>query len=234
MAGTGNLLLTAVPAETLQSLGAEVLAYEKGEILFGPDETPEWTFFPHTGAVVSVVRSTSDGSMVEAGVVGHEGGVSIHTMIAEPAPTRTDAIVQMAGEFTRIATGAAREYFQLDAAFRDRVLAYTSNFLNQITQNTVCNRLHAIEQRLAKWLLTVRDRVPGDELHLTHDFLAHMLGIHRPGVSIAVHALEIDGLIAHGRNRIAIRDDEGLLNRSCECYGLVHDSLEQLRATLSV
>jgi CRP-like cAMP-binding protein len=117
--------------------------------------------------------------------------------------------------------------------FRDRVLAFTSSFLEQVTQNLVCNRLHAIEQRLSKWILTVRDRTHDDELTLTHEFLAHMLGIHRPGVSIAVAALELDALIAHGRNRIIITDRSGLEKRSCECYGVLHASLQKVRAALA-
>lgn len=106
-------------------------------------------------------------------------------------------------------------------------------FLSQVTQNLVCNRLHPIEQRLAKWLLTVHDRVDSGDLHLTHDFLARMLGIHRPGVSLAISALEVDGLIHHSRNRIALRDREGLLSKCCECYGVVHENLETLRTPLA-
>ncbi|HUP64610.1 MAG TPA: helix-turn-helix domain-containing protein [Thermoanaerobaculia bacterium] len=123
--------------------------------------------------------------------------------------------------------------FQKDTAFRDRVLAFTSSFLTQVTQNLVCNRLHHIEERLAKWLLVVQDRVDSDALHLTHDFLSHMLGIHRPGVSIAVAALERDGLVSHTRARITIRDRTLLEARSCECFKAIHGDLAQLRKKLS-
>lgn len=101
-----------------------------------------------------------------------------------------------------------------------------------MTQNAVCNRVHQIEQRLAKWLLAVRDRAGSDELPLTHEFLAHMLGIHRPGVSIAVRALELDALITHERNLITIRDVEGLLARACECDRENREALMKVRAQL--
>src|SRR5207253_11228883 len=114
----------------------------------------------------------------------------------------------------------------------EAVLTFTTAFLNQVTQNLVCNRLHEIEHRLAKWLLLCRDRARRDELSLTHEFLSHMLGVHRPGVSIAVAALASDGLIAQGRNRITIRSVEGLEERSCECYGPLHETLLRLRSAV--
>lgn len=114
----------------------------------------------------------------------------------------------------------------------DLLLSFTSLFLHQVTQNLLCNRLHAIEQRLAKWLLIIRDRIDTDELHLTQDFLSHMLGVHRPGVSIVVNALEVDGLIKHSRNYIGIPDHAGLLERSCECSAALCADLEQFRAAI--
>jgi CRP-like cAMP-binding protein len=163
--------------------------------------------------------------MVEAGVVGGEGMFNIHTVLAAPAPTGSAAVVQNEGRFSRIEASRAKELFEEHVEFREAVLAYTSVFLDQVTQNLVCNRLHAIEQRLAKWLLVMRDRVASEELHLTQEFLSYMLGVHRPGVSIAVNALEADGLIRHGRNRIELRDVEGIVARCCECYRPLHEKL---------
>jgi CRP-like cAMP-binding protein len=230
---TGNLFLDGASDETLDALGGESDDYEISIVLSDADQTPRHVYFPHTGAVASVLRTTEQGTAVETGLIGSEGLISVHSVIAKAAPTRSQTIVQAAGKFTRVTSDAARSHFQTDVTFRDRVLAYTSSFLNQITQHTVCNRLHSIEQRLAKWLLAMRDRVGNDELHMTHEFLAHMLGIHRPGVSIAISALEIDGLIVHSRNRIHIRDGEGMLLRTCECYAVVHDDLVSLRALLT-
>jgi hypothetical protein len=230
---TGNLFLDALSIQTRAALGGETSFHERAQILSPADTPPLFVYFPHTGAVTSVIRSTAAGATVEAGVVGCEGFSSIHSVIAAPAPTRTDEVVQVAGDFTRVTSIAARSLFQGDTSFRDRTLAYTSSFLNQVTQHAVCNRLHAIEQRLAKWLLTMRDRVIEDELHLTHEFLSRMLGIHRPGVSIAIAALQIESIIEHGRNRIVIRDQVGLLARACECYEVLHEDLIRLRTTLT-
>jgi hypothetical protein len=230
---TGNLFLDAFSSETLEALGGETSYYDRAHVLSQPDSPPPFVHFPHAGAVISVVRSTVAGGTVEAGVVGSEGFSNVHSVITAPAPTRTEGVVQIAGDFTRIISAHARSYFQSDSFFRDRALAYTSIFLNQVTQHAVCNRLHPIEQRLAKWLLTMRDRAKQDELHLTHEFLSQMLGIHRPGVSIAIAALEIDAVIEHGRNRIVIRDREELLQRACECYEVLHHDLVKLRNTLT-
>jgi CRP-like cAMP-binding protein len=227
---TGNLILNTL-TDTLQTLEIHEEAHAIAAVLIRPEETPKYVFFPHRGAVVSIVRSTEDGSMVESGVIGNEGFLPVQTVITEPGPTGGQAIVQIEGRFTRVPAHLLRARFQEDAGLRERVLAFTSVFLNQVTQNLVCNRLHAIEQRLAKWLLIVRDRMDGDELHLTHDFLAHMLGIHRPGVSIAVNALEMDALIRHTRQQITIEDREGLVARACECFGVLHEDLLRFRAS---
>ena len=228
-----NLLLSRLSAETLQELGAERIPYKIGHVLIGLDVIPEHVYFPSAGSVASIICSTSNGATVEAGVVGNEGAASINIVLAADSRTRSDTIVQGEGEFTRITTAMTRRHFQADSAFRDDVLAYTSYYLDQITQHSVCNRLHSIEQRLSKWVLMMRDRVGQENLPLTHDFLAHMLGIHRPGVSIAISALEVDGLISHRRNLITIRDRSGLLTRSCECYEVVRASLERLQTHFS-
>jgi len=228
---SGNLLLDTLSAETLRGLHVHEEEHAITVVLVTPEETPPFVFFPHAGAVASIVRSTEDGLMVESGVIGSEGMFHVQTAITKPAPTGSQAVVQGEGSFTRIEAGLLRDHFQQDACFRDRLLAFTSLFLDQITQNLVCNRLHPIEQRLAKWMLIMRDRTNTDDLHLTQDFLAHMLGIHRPGVSIAVGALALDGLLIHGRNHITIRDRAGLLARSCECFAVMHTNLVEFRAT---
>lgn len=221
----GNLLLHKLPADVLARAGAHEQQHDIRARLIDPEETPKFVYFPHGRAVCSIVRSTSGGQMVEAGVVGREGLLNVHTLLTAPAPTGSAAIVQNEGRFTRIESAKVRELFEEHVPFREAVLAYTSVFLDQVTQNLVCNRLHPIEQRLAEWLLVMHDRVQGDELHMTQEFLAYMLGVHRPGVSIAVSALEADGLILHRRNHIKLRNREGVIRRSCECYRPLHEKL---------
>jgi CRP-like cAMP-binding protein len=214
----GNLLLDHLSRETLLWLKPELQQYRNGVVLVKEGEIPANVYFPHRGAVVSIVRSTSDGSMVEAGIIGAEGIYPISAVIAAPFPSANQAIVQIDGDFTKVDAERLRELFGRDREFSAHLLDFTHCFIEQLTQNLICNRLHQIEQRLAKWLLMVRDRISGDSINLTHEFLSHMLGIHRPGVSIAVGALANAGLIEHGRNRIVIRDQPGLLRRSCECH----------------
>ncbi|HSY48881.1 MAG TPA: Crp/Fnr family transcriptional regulator [Thermoanaerobaculia bacterium] len=229
---TGNLLLGRFTSRVLRALAPREEDHAITDVLIRPDETPGSIFFPHFGAVVSIIRSTESGAMVEAGVVGNEGMFNVHTVITKPAPTGAEALVQIDGRVSRVDAALLHNYFRDDERVRDLLLSFTSLFLHQVTQNLLCNRLHAIEQRLAKWLLIIRDRIATDEMHMTQDFLSHMLGVHRPGVSIAVSALEVDGLIKHSRNRISIRDHAGLLARSCECSAPLHASLKQFRATL--
>jgi len=228
----GNLLLNTLSPKILSALDPREEDHKITDILIRPADTPDSIFFPHFGAVVSIIRATESGAMVEAGVVGHEGMFNVHTVITEPAPTGSEAIVQIDGRISRVDAGILRDHFRKNEAFRDLLLSFTSLFLHQVTQNLLCNRLHAIEQRLAKWLLIIRDRIDTDELHLTQDFLSHMLGVHRPGVSIAVTALEADGVIGHSRNYIRIRDHKGLLARSCECYAPLHAGLERFVASI--
>jgi len=228
----GNLLLNTLPSEVLRALKPTEENHKITDILIRPGETPDAIFFPHFGAVVSIIRATESGAMVEAGIVGHEGMFNVHTVITEPAATGSEAIVQIDGRVSRVDAGVLREHFRNDEAFRDLLLSFTSLFLHQVTQNLLCNRLHAIEQRLAKWLLIIRDRIDTDELHLTQNFLSHMLGVHRPGVSIAVTALENDGVIGHSRNHIRIRDHAGLLARSCECAASLRTGLDRFVASV--
>jgi CRP-like cAMP-binding protein len=231
---TGNILLDTLAPDALAALEIREEDHPITVVLITADETPAFVFFPYAGAVVSIVRSTENGSMVEAGVIGGEGMFAVQTVLARPAPINSEAIVQIEGRFARVEHARLQSQFRANEPFRDVLLAFTNVFLEQVTQNLVCNRLHAIEARLAKWLLIVRDRIDTDQLHLTQDFLSHMLGIHRPGVSIAVGALEVDGIVRHGRNFIEIRDREGLLKRSCECYAVIHEKLEQFRSAHSV
>ena len=221
----GNLLLSLLPPDLLRQADLQEEEHPIRDILIGAEETATAVYFPHQGGVASIVRTTASGQMVEAGIVGAEGMLNVQTLLADPAPTGNDVVIQNEGRFTRMEVTRLRELFDANVTFRDALLRYTSVFLDQVTQNLVCNRLHAIEQRLAKWLLMMRDRVLSDELQLTQEFLSYMLGVHRPGVSIAVQSLEADGVIRHRRNWIELRDREGVLARSCECYRPLRERL---------
>ena len=202
-------------------------------MLIKADEASDSVFFPHSGALVSIIRSTESGAMVEVGVIGSEGMFNVHAVLTNLPPIGSEALVQGEGVFSRMTISRFRELFRSNEPFRDLLLEYTSIFLDQVTQNAVCNRLHPIEQRLAKWLLIVRERVGTDDLSLTHDFLAHMLGVHRPGVSIAVNALAQDDVIETRRNHIVVKNLEGLNARSCECHEPVNERLRKFSEMLT-
>lgn len=218
-----NLLLRHLEPHQARQLSIQDEDHGLRVTLIDAEESPKWVFFPHGKAVASIVRTTSGGQMVEAGVVGFEGVFSIHTPLAGPAPTGSHAVVQNHGRFSRVEAGAVRRLLEESGSFRDAVLRYTSFFLDQVTQNLVCNRLHSIEQRLSKWLLVMSDRAGSNELHLTQELLSHMLGVHRPGVSLAVSALEEEGLIKHKRAWIELANREPVIDRSCECYQTLRD-----------
>lgn len=218
-----NLLLGHLEPHLARLLFIQDCDYPLRAALIHAEEAPQWIYFPHGKAVASIVRTTAGGQMVEAGVVGFEGLFNVHTVLAEPAPTGSHAIVQNEGLFSRVEPSRFRRLLGDSVPFRDSVLRYTSLFLDQVTQNLVCNRLHSIEQRLSKWLLVMSDRAGSDELHLTQEFLSHMLGVHRPGVSLAVSALEDEGLIRHRRTWIELANRDRVAERSCECYQVLHD-----------
>jgi CRP-like cAMP-binding protein len=220
-----SLLLDTLPPDVRSSLHVQESDHRLAEVLIKADESPDFIFFPHIGALVSIIRSTESGSMVEVGVIGGEGVFNVHSLLTQSPPTGSEALVQGEGRFSRVKASRIKELFRTNEPFRELLLEYTSIFLDQVTQNAVCNRLHPIEQRLAKWVLIVRERVGSDDLQLTHDFLAHMLGVHRPGVSIAVNALTQDGAIESRRNHIVVRDVVGLKAKSCECHASINDRL---------
>jgi CRP-like cAMP-binding protein len=223
----GNALLEAFPAKMRQKLKIVDEQHQSHEVLIKADEVPEWLFFPHHGTVVSLTRSSETGATVEVGIVGWEGMATLHALLS-PKASGADAVVQIAGPVSRVRREELRELQDRDSAVRECLNLFTGAFLMQVSQHALCNRLHSIEERLAKWLLGVSDRIDSAEIGLTHDFLSHMLGIRRSGVTIAVGALALDGLITHSRSSITITDRTGLEDRTCECYEVIRESLQPL------
>jgi CRP-like cAMP-binding protein len=230
---TGNRLFSAFPAAVRDHLTARPQRARLRESLFTFNEPIDDVFFPHRGTVISMTRGTPDGAIVEVSVAGTEGLAGIQAVLAPNRP-RVDGVVQIEGSVSRVAINRLREALD-DRATLDLVLAYTSVYVDLVTQNVVCNRLHNIEQRLAKWLLIMRDRADTDRLGLTHEFLAQMLGVRRSGVSIAVATLTLEGMIENTRSQILLRNVVGLEGRSCECYPIVARALaayeKRLRAS---
>jgi CRP-like cAMP-binding protein len=190
-------------------------------ILFEQGQKIEYVYFPCDG-MVSFVVLTSDGRSVEVGIVGHEGVVGTPRCVGlTRGPFR--AICQIPGHAARLRGDVLEELLPSMPRFQLAVGRYILMQGLQMAQIAACNRLHEIDQRLARWLLMCQDRVERDVLRLTHEFLAQMLGTGRPSVSLAAGTLERDGLIENGRGAIRILDRTGLENAACECYGVIQN-----------
>lgn len=228
----GSMLLAAFPARARARLHIEEEDHSRKEVVLRSGAHPGSLFFPHRGTVVSLTRSTKTGTTVEIGLVGAEGIVTPHALLSAVS-TGADAVIQISGRLSRVRLPLIRHALETDATVRELLLLFEATFLGQVSQHVLCNRVHTIEQRLAKWLLSVRDRMDEDKMELTHEFLSHMLGIRRSGVTVAIGTLEMEGLLMNSRSAVTVTDRAGLEERACECYGVIvaatRPLLERLR-----
>lgn len=216
-----NRLLFALPSSDLQQLMAELeqISCERGQVLMDADSPLDHVFFPDTG-VVSVVAVYADGSIIEMATTGREGCTSVQAIFgAESSSVRL--LVQIPGTATRMPRAAFTRAMESMPSFRRLMYAYAQAFLEQVLVSVACNGAHSLKQRLARWLLMMRDRGDDDALLITQNLLAEMLGVQRPTVTNAARELEHAGLIARGRRQVSILDRQGLVAASCECYRLV-------------
>ena len=176
-------------------------------------------YFVNSG-VVSLVTQLDEGQAVETGTVGREGMVGLSAFLGIPvSPAR--AFCQIPGDAFRLSVDALRGHVAGGASLGPILLRYTSAVMAMLAQGAACNRSHSVEERMCRWLLMTRDRVDSDEFPLTQEFLAQMLGVRRPTVSLAGTSLQRAGLIKYSRGRITILDRGGLEESSCECYAMV-------------
>jgi CRP-like cAMP-binding protein len=223
-----NALLTILNGRQREALAPHIEPYELvvEDILHEKNRKILHVYFVTEG-VVSMVNEPNPGEIVEVATIGNEGFVGIPVVLAARAmPTRS--MVQIAGEAMRIRVEPFLALLDADHDFRALLLRYALALMNQIAQSTSCNRLHEVQERGARWLLQTHDRVSGDSFALTHEFLAQMLGCHRPTVSIALGMLQRAGLIDYSRGSIRIRDREGLEQASCSCYRTIRQEYEKL------
>jgi CRP-like cAMP-binding protein len=216
-----NLLLASLGDDEFERLKGDLERIEVvlGDTLLEQYERSPWAYFPEE-AVMSMIRVLEDGSMIEVGVIGFEGLVGTH-LIPESAEQPFEVTVQNPGSVWRMPLHRLREEFRRSGEFQEILIGYLTRFLLQVSQSAACNRLHTLERRLARWLLTMRDRTTSDELKLTQEFLSHMLGTRIAGVNEALRALTLSGLVRHNRGTIEILDREGLELAACECYAFV-------------
>ena len=177
--------------------------------------------------LASVVLPMENGTTVEVGVIGKDGVVGIPMLLgADDMPGQT--FMQIAGSGFRIKARLLKQEFERPGELRNRLQKYILGNLVQSAQNTACNRLHPIAERLARWILTCHDRVESDSMPLTHEFLAQMLGAPRTTVTLAAGTLHHAGLIDYSRGHVTIKDRNGMEQAACECYGVVHKEFQRL------
>ena len=218
-----NKILRLLPPAELEAVleRAEMVTIETKEIVWEPDSPIRFAHFPED-CVISLVTDLKSGDQVEAMTVGNDGfaGLAIFNGLPE---SKLLAIGQITGYSRRIEAEDFRRLASECEDLRRLMHRYSQFVFETVSQSAACNRLHVIEQRCARWLLMSHDRVGRDRFDLTQEFLAVMLGVRRPGVTVAMGVLEKAGLIAHGRGNITVTDRAGLEKAACECYATIRE-----------
>jgi cAMP-binding proteins - catabolite gene activator and regulatory subunit of cAMP-dependent protein kinases len=191
-----------------------------------PNQPIEHIYFPNRG-LISTDAMTEKGETVEVGLIGREGFAGLAALLDQPQMSHM-VLMQGAGEGLRVKSNIVREEFLKRGMLQRLVHQFAYLQLVQITQSVLCNRVHEVEARLARWLLTSADRTESDSLQLTQEFLAQMLGVQRSTVTVAAGSLQNQGLIGYSRGRIDILNRPGLVGVSCECYGIVLASYKRI------
>lgn len=223
-----NKILAALPAKEYDGLSPhlELVALPLGLVLHKADERMKYVYFPNSG-VVSFVAHMKEGSSIEVGLTGNEGLVGLPILFGDDI-SQNEAIVQIADGAMRLKAAVLTEELQRDGQLKSLLMRYALSLMKQVSQTAACNRNHHVAQRLARWLLTCHDRVNGDELKLTQEFIAEMLGTRRSGVSEAAVILQERGLIHYSRGKIRVLDRPGLEKFACECYAVVKIASDRL------
>jgi CRP-like cAMP-binding protein len=227
-----NRLLAALPAADYERMvqSLEPISMELGGVLYESNGPQEYVYFP-AGSIVSMLYVMQDGSSAEIAVVGNEGVVGIALFMGgESTPSR--AVVQSAGPAFRIKGALLKPEFERGGTLQFLLLRYTQSLITQMAQTAVCNRHHAVEQQLCRWLLLSLDRLPSNKLTMTQELIANMLGVRREGVTEAAGKLQAAGLIEYSRGKITVLDRPGLEGRACECYGVVKRESDRLHAVV--
>lgn len=223
-----NRLLAALPHEESDRLFPTLkkISFSLGDVVYEFAAHLDYVYFPTT-AIVSLLYTMENGATAEMGLTGNDGVVGIALFMGGGTmPNR--AVVQSAGDAFRMKAKVLQEEFALGGQFQRLLLRYTQALITQISQTAVCNRLHSVEQQLCRWLLLSHDRVSSDELIMTQELIADMLGVRREGVTVAAGHLQDIGAISYVRGHIQILDRRKLEDTACECYRVVKDESDRL------
>ncbi len=223
-----NHLLAALPAAEFERLAPhlELVPMPLGEAIYESGERLQHVYFPTT-SIVSLLYVMEDGASAEIAVVGNEGilGISLF-MGGDTTPSR--AVVQSAGYGYRLKAQLLKDEFNRAGPVLRLLLRYTQALITQMAQTAVCNRHHTLEQQLCRWLLLCLDRLESDELTMTQELIANMLGVRREGVTEAAGKLQRAGLIRYSRGHIQVTNRAGLERETCECYAVVKKEFDRL------
>ena len=223
-----NRLLAALPPGEYQRLRPQLqeVSFSLGQVVYEFGGHLEYVYFP-TNSIVSLLYTMENGTSAEMGLTGNDGVVGIALFMGGGTmPNR--AVVQSAGGAIRMRAKMLQDEFALGGKFQQLLLRYTQALITQISQTAVCNRLHSVEQQLCRWLLLSHDRIPSDELIMTQELIADMLGVRREGVTVAAGRLQDGGAISYVRGHIHILDRQKLEETVCECYQVVRDEFDRL------
>ncbi|MBD2508565.1 Crp/Fnr family transcriptional regulator [Nostoc muscorum FACHB-395] len=223
-----NNLLAVLPPADYERLvpHLKLVKLSNRQVLYEPGEPITEVYFPNK-AVVSIITTMEDGSTVEAGLVSNEGMVGIPVILGDNTTTTT-ASVQIPDSAMQMDADILKSEFNRGTALQSLLLRYVQSMYTQIAQGSACNRLHKLEARLARWLLTVSDRLQSEEFPLTQEFISQMLGVRRAGVTEAANILSQAGIITYHRGQINILNREALEKTSCECYQIIEDEYIRL------
>jgi CRP-like cAMP-binding protein len=223
-----NNLLNALPADVRGRLFSHLESVQMplGEVLYESGSQLRYVYFPTT-SIVSLLYVMTDGASAEIAVVGKEGilGISLF-MGGETTPSR--AIVQSEGHGFRLKSQLLKDEFNRAGPVMHLLLRYTQALITQMSQTAVCNRHHSVNQQLCRWLLMSLDRLPSNDLTMTQELIANMLGVRREGVTEAAGKLQRAGLILYNRGHITVLDRPGLEAQACECYQVVKKEFDRL------
>ena len=227
-----NSLLAALPRKNYQRLlaGLEPVTLTFGEILCEPGDSIRHVYFP-IDSLVSLLTLVEGHLAIEIGMVGREGMLGIPLALGINVSS-TRALVQGTGTALRMKSARFHKELRQSLPLQRELYRYTNVLMAQVTQIAACNRFHVVEARLARWLLMTRDRVRSDQFQLTQEFLGHMLGVRRVGITKAAGALQDRKLISYNRGHITILDHEGLEAASCRCYEIVKDMHDSAPASI--
>jgi CRP-like cAMP-binding protein len=223
-----NSLLEALPAEDFALIAPHMtqVELERGRLLYDPGDPIEFVYFPQDG-VVSLMTLMESGAAIESTTIGPEGAVGLMAAVA-PRQSLSRAIVQTPLRASRISAERLHEAWERSPRLRDVVDRHTEALYGHAIQSVACNALHSVEARFCRWLLTCHDRISGDTIALTQEFLADMLGVQRTTVTAVARSLQQKGVIRYRRGVVDIIDRQALEALACECYGVIRQTYLRL------